>query len=106
MGVPALLIALWRWVSGFGGRDERPAVATAGVGSGPMARMSAGLSQAKAMQQLSSRLPWGSAGASSFGGGGTGGQIAKLERLQKLRESGALTDSEFEREKAKILSEN
>ena len=38
--------------------------------------------------------------------GGTGGQIAKLERLQKLRESGALTDSEFEREKAKILSEN
>jgi hypothetical protein len=30
----------------------------------------------------------------------------KLERLQKLRESGALTDSEFEQEKAKILSES
>ena len=106
MGVPALLIALGRWVSGFRGRDERPAVAPAGIGSGPMARMSAGLSQAKAMQQLSSRLPWGSTGTASFGGGETGGQIAKLERLQKLRESGALTDSEFEREKAKILSEN
>jgi hypothetical protein len=36
---------------------------------------------------------------------GTSGQIAKLERLQKLRESGALTDAEFEREKAKVLAE-
>jgi hypothetical protein len=72
-----------------------------------MARMSAGLDQVRSMQQLSSRLPWGStASTASSGGGGTGGQIAKLERLQKLRESGALTDSEFEREKAKILSEN
>jgi hypothetical protein len=34
-----------------------------------------------------------------------GTQIGKIERLQKLRESGALTDGEFEREKAKILSE-
>jgi hypothetical protein len=106
MGVPALLIAIGRWVGGLGGRDERPASAPAGMGGGPMARMSAGLNQAKAMQQLSSRLPWGSTGPSSPGGGGTDGQIAKLERLQKLRESGALTNSEFEREKAKILSEN
>jgi Short C-terminal domain len=106
MGVPALLIAIGRWVGGLGGRDERPASAPAGMGGGPMARMSAGLNQAKAMQQLSSRLPWGSTGPSSPGGGGTDGQIAKLERLQKLRESGALTDSEFEREKAKILSGN
>ena len=107
MGVPALLMALWGLVSGIGKRDERPATATAmgGMGGGPMSRMSAGLDQARAMQQLSSRLPWGTTGSSS-GGGGTGGQIAKLERLQKLRESGALTDSEFEREKAKILSEN
>ena len=48
--------------------------------------------------------PWGSAPPSSAAGG-TSGQIAKLERLQKLRESGALTDVEFEREKAKVLSE-
>jgi hypothetical protein len=106
MGVPALLISLWRVVGGLGKRDERPATAAAGMGGGPIARMSAGLGQARAAQQLSSRLPWGSTGPASSGGGGTGGQIAKLERLQRLRESGALTDSEFEREKAKILSEN
>src|SRR3954470_17714700 len=108
MGVPALLMALWGLVSGLGKRDERPATATAGsglpgMGGGVVSRMSAGLNQAKAAQQLSSRLPWGSTGTA--GGGGTGGQIAKLERLQKLRESGALTDVEFEREKAKVLGE-
>jgi Short C-terminal domain len=70
----------------------------------PMARMRAGLDQSRAAQQMSSRLPWGS-GPPSSGGGGTGGQIAKLERLQSLRESGALTDAEFEREKAKVLAE-
>ena len=32
-------------------------------------------------------------------------EAGDLERLQKLRESGALTDSEFEREKAKVLAE-
>ncbi|MGH2982658.1 MAG: SHOCT domain-containing protein [Solirubrobacterales bacterium] len=31
--------------------------------------------------------------------------MGKLERLQKLKESGAITDSEFQREKAKILAE-
>ncbi len=71
-----------------------------------MSRMSAGLDQAGAAQQLGARLPWGSSGRGGSSGGGTGGQIAKLERLQKLRESGALTDSEFEREKAKILAES
>jgi hypothetical protein len=112
MGVPALLLSLWRLVSGLGKRDERPVTATAsagmgglGGGGGMMSRMSAGLNQARAAQQLGNRLPWGSTGPGASGGGGTGGQIAKLERLQKLRESGALTDSEFEREKAKILSE-
>jgi hypothetical protein len=112
MGVPALLLSLWRLVSGLGKRDERPATASAaagmgGVGSGGvMSRMTTGLSQARAAQQLGNRMPWGSSGTASAGGGGTGGQIAKLERLQKLRESGALTDSEFQREKAKILSES
>jgi hypothetical protein len=108
MGVPALLLSLWRLASGLGKRDERPAAATTagGMGGGVMSRMSAGLNQARSAQQLSSRLPWGSTAPASSSGGGTGGQIAKLERLQKLRESGALTDSEFEREKAKILSES
>jgi hypothetical protein len=30
-------------------------------------------------------------------------RVAQLERLAKLKESGALTDAEFEREKARIL---
>jgi Short C-terminal domain len=34
----------------------------------------------------------------------TGDQIAELERLAKLRDSGALTDAEFEQQKAKILA--
>jgi hypothetical protein len=106
MGVPALLIAMAGLLRGLRGRDERPPAMTAtagGMGGGAMSRMSAGLDQARAAQQLTSRLPWGSTPPS--GGGGTSGQIAKLERLQKLRESGALSDAEFEREKAKVLAE-
>lgn len=36
--------------------------------------------------------------------GGSEDQIAQLERLAKLRDSGALTDAEFEQQKAKILA--
>ena len=35
--------------------------------------------------------------------GGGGDHVAELERLAKLRDSGALTDAEFEQEKAKLL---
>ena len=35
---------------------------------------------------------------------GGGDHVAELERLAKLRDSGALTDAEFEQQKAKILS--
>jgi hypothetical protein len=108
MGIPALLIAFGGLLRGLRGRDERPPSLTATPGGmstgGVMSRMSAGLDQARAAQQMASRLPWGSSPPSP-GGGGTSGQIAKLERLQKLRESGALTDAEFEREKAKVLAE-
>ena len=31
--------------------------------------------------------------------------IGRIERLQKLKESGAITQKEFDREKAKILAE-
>ncbi|MSO41738.1 MAG: SHOCT domain-containing protein [Solirubrobacterales bacterium] len=83
MGVPALLISLW----GLGrkllsGRDERPAAGAIG-----------GMAAAPPSPQRASR---------SSGGGDS---VAKLERLQKLRESGALTESEFASQKAKILSE-
>ncbi|MGZ5374931.1 MAG: SHOCT domain-containing protein [Solirubrobacterales bacterium] len=36
--------------------------------------------------------------------GGSGDSLAKIERLNKLRKSGALTQSEFDAEKAKLLS--
>ena len=108
MGVPALLIALAGLFKGLGRRDERPPSMTAttdGMRSGGViSRMGAGLDQARAAQGLAGRLPWGSTPPGS-GGDGTSGQIAKLERLQRLRESGALTDAEFEREKAKVLAE-
>lgn len=107
MGTPALLIALWSFVKNFGWGDERPAAATAGGGSiaagGIIGRMRAGQDQAQAAQSLGSRLPWGAGGGATGGSGGDA--IGKIERLQKLRESGAITDTEFEREKAKILAE-
>jgi hypothetical protein len=37
--------------------------------------------------------------------GGGGDALDKIDRLNKLRESGALTQTEFEREKAKLLAE-
>jgi hypothetical protein len=91
MGIPALIWALMQLLGDLRGRNDLPATLTASTG---------GLGKGGAMS-----LPWGSTGPSSAGGGGTAGQIAKLERLQRLRESGALTDAEFEREKAKVLSE-
>jgi hypothetical protein len=106
MGLPALLIALWSLVKSFGRRDERPTPATAGGGSvaagGIMGRMRAGLDQAQAAQGIGARMQWGSAGG---GRKSLGDAIGKIERLQKLKESGAINDSEFQREKAKILAE-
>jgi Short C-terminal domain len=45
----------------------------------------------------------GFAPAPAPSGGGGGDHLAELERLAKLRDSGALTDAEFEQQKAKIL---
>jgi hypothetical protein len=42
---------------------------------------------------------------SSPAAAGGGDVIGKIERLQKLRESGAINDAEFEREKAKVLAQ-
>jgi len=108
MGVPALLIALWgllKGLTGRGGRDERPAGQTATAGAGPdsaITRMRQGLAQASGAQQIGSAMGWSRAGSPSGGGGDT---IGRIERLQKLKESGAITQKEFDREKAKILAE-
>jgi hypothetical protein len=45
----------------------------------------------------------GFAPASAAPSAGGGDHLAELERLAKLRDSGALTDAEFEQQKAKIL---
>lgn len=104
MGAPALLIGLWGLTKSFGGRDERPsaAPASAGAAGGVMGRMRAGLEQTHAAQGIGARMRWGSAGG---GRKSSADAIGKLERLQKLKESGAINDSEFEREKAKIFAE-
>jgi hypothetical protein len=41
--------------------------------------------------------------AAAAGEGASSDRIAQLERLTKLKDSGALTEDEFEREKAKLL---
>jgi putative oligomerization/nucleic acid binding protein len=42
--------------------------------------------------------------AAPAGDGAAPDRIAQLERLNKLKESGALTEDEFRREKAKLLA--
>jgi Short C-terminal domain len=106
MGLPALLLGLWSGIKGLGSRDTRPSAATASAGAGSaggvIGRMRAGLEQAQAAQGIGARMQWGSAGG---GRKSPGDAIGKIERLQKLKESGAINDSEFAREKAKILAE-
>ncbi|GAA3507159.1 SHOCT domain-containing protein [Streptomyces showdoensis] len=42
--------------------------------------------------------------AGSGAGGGTGGSADELARLAELKDKGAITDEEFEKAKAKVLS--
>lgn len=83
MGLPALLISLWGLAKSFGGsrRDERPP----GLGTAPTAASS------------------GIFGTPTASPTASGDPLGKIERLDQLRKSGALTESEFEREKAKLL---
>jgi len=47
--------------------------------------------------------PAAAAAAPAASGGGGGDTVAELERLAKLRDSGALSDAEFEQQKARVL---
>ena len=76
MGVPALLLGGWSTVRRLVDGDERAAAS-----------------------------PSSTAGVGTGGPGGGGDVLGKIERLQRLRESGAISDAEFEREKAKILAQ-
>lgn len=78
MGTPPLLLGLWNAIKGLGPGEARSA------------------------ESIGARLPWGSGGTPASGGGDA---IGRIERLARLRESGALSDEEFEREKAKVLAE-
>jgi hypothetical protein len=96
MGVPALLLGLWSAFKGLTGRSGERGPSTSSMG-GAMGGM---------LDQLNQMKPGASGGTTaapkSKGGGDT---IGKIERLQKLQESGAITKAEFDREKAKILAE-
>jgi hypothetical protein len=85
MGVPALLLGLWSAFRGLTSRSGERGPSTSSMG-GMLAGASGGASPAPRS-------------------GGGGDAIGRIERLQKLRESGAITKAEFDKEKAKILAE-
>jgi hypothetical protein len=110
LGVPALLISLWGLVKSFGDRDERPPmIRPAGdlpPASGGSGRWMSEFRRATIAAQGGPAAPRGWSEGEPGRATGSMRKIRKIERLQKLRESGALTDAEFHREKAKILAES
>jgi hypothetical protein len=64
--------------------------------------------QMRIMQVVQEHMAEKAAGATpatGFGEGGGDDTVAKLERLAALKDKGAITEQEFEREKAKILGQ-
>lgn len=87
-------------------------------GGGPGGRVATGVSGdvneiVEALQQAmpgaqievegAGSTPGGGAMPGASAGGAEDDRVAQLERLARLKQSGALTDQEFEREKARIL---
>jgi hypothetical protein len=95
MGVPALIFAFWSF---FSDRDKRGGSSRASS-AGPAPTAEGGL-----LDTLRSNSGWSRLTPSSGRRGG-GDALDKIDRLNKLRQSGALTKAEFEREKAKLLAE-
>jgi len=75
MGLPVLIYWIWSVFMDLGGRDERP---------------STEFTSAASFSPVGDFTP-------------AGDTIADLERLQKLRDSGALTQAEFDAQKARVL---
>jgi hypothetical protein len=87
MGLPALVYWVWSVFMDIGGRGESP-----GLG---------GLAGQVGTVGTSGSFDTGSSSSSAFTPAGD--TIADLERLQRLRDSGALTQAEFEEQKARVL---
>jgi hypothetical protein len=104
MGVPPLLLALWGLATSLADRDESPmAAASATTGGGGPGGFSAG--SGSDLLRGPQGMTWIGPPGSKPGASGGGDTVSRLERLHQLRLSGALTEKEFEREKAKILAE-
>jgi putative oligomerization/nucleic acid binding protein len=97
MGVPALLVAIWSLVSGLRSRDERAMGPTGSLASSMGTFTTSPPSGAFQTRQS---VP------ASRSATGAADRIAKLKTLSDLRQSGALTEQEFEREKARVLAES
>jgi len=106
MGVPALLVAIWSLLGSLRSRDES-AMSTAEALGAPSGT---GTSMSDMLEGLQAQASQGAgSGGAGFGFAGPppvrqADRIAKLKTLADLRQSGALTEQEFEREKARILS--
>jgi putative oligomerization/nucleic acid binding protein len=97
MGVPALLVAIWSLVSRLRSRDERAMGPTGPLASSVGTFTTSPPSGAFQTRQSAPAPRSGAAAAD---------RIAKLKTLSDLRQSGALTEQEFEREKARVLAES
>ncbi len=89
MGLPALAFWIWTLVSDPWGRDDRPAGLAAATGFSAPAPSTSSFG--------SDPTPFAASAPAA------GDRIAELERLERLRQSGALTEAEFEREKKRVL---
>jgi hypothetical protein len=83
-------------------------------GSGAPMQVPAGGDAAEIVEALKQQFPGAQVqvggsqaapGGPAPSSGGDDDRVAQLERLAKLKDSGALTDQEFEREKARILGQ-
>jgi hypothetical protein len=102
MGVSALLFALWSLATSLADLDESPAAAAPSTtADGGLSGFSAG-SSADFLRGPEGMTWIGPPGSKPGASGGD--TVSKLERLHQLRLSGALTEREFEREKAKLLA--
>ena len=102
MGLPVLLFALWGLISSLRSGDERAmSMATATSLGSDVGTMSTGTYDA--FQSPAFRPAPAAAGPSTSVR--EADRIAKLKTLADLRKSGALTEQEFEREKARLLGE-